>query len=989
MTKNSHFCTMELRFVITLSDHRIFGQIFSPYLIKKEKQKGYYSIHERVATHNLESYNELLSPEEVQLVKYIEEYNESNIVKVFAKKKVTPREFFVKIEKELLEGQIRPFIEKRMAKCIDILLSTPVPVYVKVLQNNLYEDDRVTELIDEGSTVFNFIKTSDSFRYFLSIEHNDAQLKLTGTDGLIFLENPACILINNRLFVFRDIDGKKLIPFLNKEFVNVPSTAERKFFETFVRNAIKKYKVNAQGFTITDVESKPEAVISIERDLADRFYLVLKFIYNENSIYYANRKTELKVTCEFHGIDVLFTRLQRDYNYENDCISELLSMGLVNQDGPYFQPLQKFREGEKIGYNLINWVNFNSNLIQSKGFRIASDKLEKNYYLDDFAIKIEVSEKNNDWFDIDAKIEFAGFRIPFSAFAGHILNGDREFVLPDGRVMILPEEWFGNYRDMLSFARIENGNIQLDKQHFPLLSRNFGKVSESFKDNLLSLIEEGQEPEVVPTEINAELRHYQIDGYSWLHRLYKNNFGGCLADDMGLGKTLQTLTLLTRVIEEAKKTVGNIGVEQENAKEPDLISKWKEPTSKTLMASLIVVPTSLVHNWLNETKKFTPGLIINTYTGPQRSNLQLLAKESDLIITSYGIIRNDLEHFLAIRFLYIVLDESQTIKNPGSKTYQSVLQLKSEYRIVLTGTPIENSLTDLWAQINFLNPGLLGSLSFFKTEFQMPIEKNADDNKRKRLQQLIAPFILRRSKDEVATELPPVNEQVVYCNLNEQQEAYYEREKSKARNLIIEKTNLVGHGKTSVVILQSLTRLRQIANHPVLVDENYYFGSGKFDEITRNLENLWMENHKALIFSSFVKHLDIVADFLEKKGIDYAWLTGETQNREKEIIKFQENKSCPFFLISLKAGGVGLNLTAADYVFILDPWWNPAAELQAISRAHRIGQDKNVFVYRFIARNTLEEKIIKLQERKAELADAFINSSLEDITQEQVMELFD
>lgn len=986
---------MELRFVITLSEHRIFGQIFSPYLIKKEKQKGYYSIHERVATHNLEAYNEILAPEEIQLVKLIEDYNENNIVKVFSKKKVTTRDFFSKIDKELLDTQIRPFIEKRMAKCIDILLATQVPVYLKILQNNLYEDDRVTELVDEGSTVFNFIRTGDSFKYFLSIEHNDTQLKLTGTNGTIFLDNPACILINNRLFVFRDIDGKKLIPFLTKEFINVPPTAEKKFFETFVRNAIKHYKVNAQGFTITDIESKPEAIVSIERDLAGKFYLVLKFVYAGNSVYYANRKTEQKVTCDFKGNDVLFTRIQRDYIFENDCISELLAMGLVNQDGPYFQPLQKQREGENSGYSIINWINFNSQFLQNKGFIVAADKLEKNYYLDDFVIKVEVSNKNNDWFDIEARIEFAGFRLPFSAFAGHIINGNREFILPDGRIMILPEEWFVNYRDILSFAKIEKESIRLDKKYFSLINRNFTRISESFKDNLLSLIEPGQELELVPTSINAELRHYQVEGFSWLCRLYKNSFGGCLADDMGLGKTLQTLTLLTKVINEQKAlkkdTITDQKAVKELKQEPDLFSTIHEQISKNINASLIVVPTSLVHNWLNETRKFSPGLVINTYTGPQRGNLAELANTSDLIITSYGILRNDLEQFLAIRFFYIVLDESQAIKNPGSKTYLSVLQLKSDYRIVLTGTPIENSLTDLWSQVNFLNPGLLGSLNFFKTEFQTPIEKNGDDNKRKKLKQLIAPFILRRSKNEVATELPPINEQVVYCNLNEQQEQYYEREKSKARNLIIEKTNQMGYGRSAVIILQSLTRLRQIANHPMMVDEDYYLGSGKFDEITRNLESLWMEKHKALVFSSFVKHLELVADYLDRKGINYAWLTGDTdiKNREKEIQKFQDNEDCPFFLISLKAGGVGLNLTAADYVFILDPWWNPAAEIQALSRAHRIGQDKHVFVYRFIARNTLEEKIIKLQERKADLAEAFINNNLESITQEQVMELFE
>ena len=254
---------------------------------------------------------------------------------------------------------------------------------------------------------------------------------------------------------------------------------------------------------------------------------------------------------------------------------------------------------------------------------------------------------------------------------------------------------------------------------------------------------------------------------------------------------------------------------------------------------------------------------------------------------------------------------------------------------------------------------------------------------------LISPFLLRRTKAEVEPELPPVTEQYIYCDMDDMQETYYEKEKSKARNLVIEKLSRIGFNKSAMIILQSLTKLRQIANHPSMIDENYFAGSGKYDEITRNLENLLREGHKAIIFSSFVKHLNLIASYLDKNNIRYAWLTGETHDREKEIINFQGDTSCPFFLISLKAGGVGLNLTAADYVFILDPWWNPTAEMQAISRAHRIGQQKHVFVYRFISRNTLEEKIIKLQQQKADLAEAFVSNSLKGISQEQVMELFE
>lgn len=254
---------------------------------------------------------------------------------------------------------------------------------------------------------------------------------------------------------------------------------------------------------------------------------------------------------------------------------------------------------------------------------------------------------------------------------------------------------------------------------------------------------------------------------------------------------------------------------------------------------------------------------------------------------------------------------------------------------------------------------------------------------------LISPFVLRRSKMEVEPQLPAVSEQIIFCDMNEKQETYYELEKSRVRNLIIEKLSELGFNKSTVYILQSLTKLRQIANHPAMVDEEYFSGSGKYDEVIRNMHNLYHEGHKTLVFSSFVKHLSLISNYLDNENIKYAWLTGETKDRETEIRKFQEGSEYRFFLISLKAGGTGLNLTAADYVIILDPWWNPAAELQAISRAHRIGQDKHVIVYRFISRNTLEEKILKLQDYKSQLADAFINNSLKGITAEEVMDLFD
>jgi SNF2 family DNA or RNA helicase len=343
-------------------------------------------------------------------------------------------------------------------------------------------------------------------------------------------------------------------------------------------------------------------------------------------------------------------------------------------------------------------------------------------------------------------------------------------------------------------------------------------------------------------------------------------------------------------------------------------------------------------------------------------------------------------------FHYVILDESQMIKNPSSKLYQAITDLQAEHRMVLTGTPIENSLLDLWSQINFLNPGLLGNLSFFRRSFVQAIEKKKDEEREEKLKELIRPFILRRTKEEVARELPPVTEQLRFCSMTEDQRRIYEEEKSQARNSILENLEEMGLERSSLVVLRALTRLRQIANHPQMLEDMDGFESGKFQEVCRNVDNVIMEGHKVLMFSSFVKHLDLFRAYFDENGIRYAYLTGSrNQAQRKEAVHdFQNKDNCPVFLISLKAGGVGLNLTAADYVFILDPWWNPAAEMQALNRAHRIGQDKNVFVYRFISENSIEEKIQRLQERKLELAENMVSSNnpLKGLNEKEIMDLF-
>ncbi|WP_190242651.1 SNF2-related protein [Hymenobacter lapidiphilus] len=421
-----------------------------------------------------------------------------------------------------------------------------------------------------------------------------------------------------------------------------------------------------------------------------------------------------------------------------------------------------------------------------------------------------------------------------------------------------------------------------------------------------------------------------------------------------------------------------------------LLLQRKETATARGAASLLVMPTSLVYNWMTEAFKFAPGLRLLIYTGTYREKNVAQFADYDVVLTSYGIVRLDIELLKTYQFDYVILDESQAIKNPGSTTSQAVRQLPARHRLILTGTPVENSTMDLWSQMSFINPGLLGTQAFFRKEFLKPIEKHQDEDKRRRLHALIKPFILRRHKAQVATELPAKIENLNYCAMTDEQQQFYEETKSHYRNLILQNLEETGSANTQFVLLQGLTKLRLIANHPRLADPNYTHESGKLREVVRMIKSVVAEGHKVLVFSQFVKHLDLVRTALDERQITYAYLDGNTRDRHKEVTRFQDTPELRVFLISLKAGGVGLNLTAADYVFLLDPWWNPAVEAQAVDRAHRIGQERTVFTYKFITRGTVEEKILALQRKKIQLVTDLISTDeavIKNLTKEDIEEL--
>lgn len=474
----------------------------------------------------------------------------------------------------------------------------------------------------------------------------------------------------------------------------------------------------------------------------------------------------------------------------------------------------------------------------------------------------------------------------------------------------------------------------------------FSKKFQTFWDKISSFNSMEEIP--LPEGINADFREYQKKGFSWLWFLYTYGLNGILADDMGLGKTLQALAL----IQKAKESDGAV-------------------------PNLVICPTSVVFNWEAEIDKFAPGLKCLNLTGSARKDFFKHIEKNDVVITSYALLRRDIDELKKINFRSVILDESQNIKNYESLTAQSAKSLNASHRLALSGTPIENRLSELWSAFDFLMPGFLYDINEFNYRYAVPIQDKGDRTVEHRLKKQIYPFILRRMKRDIAKDLPDKIENVAYCKMTPEQKDFYLDVLDSTRQEIFDMISADGFEKSKMSVFSALLRLRQVCCHPRLYDKEGKMGiidSGKFEHLKEMLEEIISEGHKILLFSQFVQMLDIIKDWFDKTGIKYEYLTGSTKDRQTVVNNFNNNPTIPVFLISLKAGGTGLNLTGADYVIHYDPWWNPAVEDQATDRAYRIGQTKNVFVYRLITKGSVEEKIMKLKERKRDLLDSVIST---------------
>lgn len=713
----------------------------------------------------------------------------------------------------------------------------------------------------------------------------------------------------------------------------IPKLALREELSLEIDPALIKY----QKTTITE---EPLPRLEIKKNKSGSLLVKLFWNYGPNLSVLDQKEASFKFhTQQFNNQQYLLKR----YPQKEEWLRELLKE-------------KRFKE-TTLGYkiNEDDFIDFYTydlpGLMSSIKLSITGEDISEYFFNkggDEFALKVDFKEGSSiNWFEFKPTYNINNFKFSHDQLAALFKSNKRYLRLSDGSLAKLPTEKFNQLESLLKKGEFnkKKHSYTLQKNELYFLYHNFRHEAKAQLDRSLKELVKGLDnfqgikKIPLPEKISGTPRNYQKSGYNWLLFLHQHGFNGILADDMGLGKTFQVLLLLLYLKEQKIK---------------------KEP-------SLIVVPTSVVYNWLAEIEKFTPTLKTLIISGGKKRVTKIKnIKEYDLIITSYALVRNDLEHYSKQSFHYVILDEAQYIKNHKSLTCKAVKCLRSKYRLALTGTPVENHLGELWSIFDFLMPGFLSSYSFFKVHYENNLDK---------LTLKIKPFILRRMKKDVISELPAKTEINSYCKLTAEQEELYlkilKTQKKELLSLIEEK----GIGGAQINILSILLRLRQVCCHPQLLPGSSVKSSAKFELFKELLQTILDDGHKVVIFSQFVKMLAIIKKHLQKNDIPFVYLDGSTQNKKRQglINEFNNNPEQKIFLCSLKAGGIGINLTAANYVIIYDPWWNPAVEQQAMDRVYRLGQKKDVFVYKLLARGSVEEKILTLQEQKKDLLKKVIS----------------
>ena len=803
-----------------------------------------------------------------------------------------------------------------------------------------------------------FDKTQLGIKYSMQLQPlNGKPIKPFLRDIKVLTNDQPWILYDFKLYRLTGINGNKLKPFIDKEHIFVKNGIAIDYFKKFIVPIASKLDVVTTGFDVIKQSEIFDVRLLTSYDIfAEQMVISVEFDYGAKKFYHhdtIDKVSRLHISDE-QQISIYQTI--RNLKAERLFLNRLTKLGLVENANKRLT----LTENED-GYGLIQFLIEQKDEIDAAGCQLETPKIEgKVISLDPSSITLKKSV-DNDWFDVMGVIEVGDQRIPIAHLLQHIKDENRLYELEDGTHFLIPHAWMTRYKELAKFGVGEGDKVRVRKAQYMLVDEIDDEQGMTVK---AAAIVDHVDVEYTPSKnLKATLRPYQTEGVKWLIGHQQNGLGACLADDMGLGKTLQTIAVLSHTKDHLKRNAKSAPNQQ--------MSLFGETVMEEIspLRALIVLPAALVFNWYSEIKKFNPTLHTTRHIGPKRSKKIEVISSFDIVLTTYQTALRDIKILEKTDWEYIVLDESQMIKNKNSKLFQAINTLSAINKISLSGTPIENSLSDLWAQMQFINDGMLGNFAFFKKNYLTPIEKQGDESASEELAKLVQPYILRRTKEEVAKDLPPLTEKVEYIDLEKEQKEIYEKVKSGTRNYLLGLDE--SDSSYRFHVFAALTKLRQIANHPSLVDEEYSGDQAKLEVITDQMSSLVKAGHKVLIFSSFTSLLDIYKSECDSNNWKYTSLTGSDsqKKREQSVNSFQEDESVSFFFISLKAGGVGLNLTAADYVFILDPWWNPFAEKQAIARAHRIGQEKPITVIRYIARDTIEEKILKLQEKKQSLSD--------------------
>ena len=754
------------------------------------------------------------------------------------------------------------------------------------------------------------------------------------------------IQLSGAFYLMDDLDMIRVINFFSKHHSAIIIHASK--FEEFRKNILGKLENKILISYAWVAPANKEQLEETSFDQAIEKIIYLSDAGNQISITPVMRYGEIEIPVlskkQLYGID----RNGKQFLLERNSEAEIEFTALLLKQHP------DFGEQLHMGYFYLTKNDF----LEESWFLEAFDVWQKNGVtvfgfdevnkkrLNPHKAKVNIKVNSGlDWFDTDIDVRFGKQKATLRQLQKSIKHRSKFVQLDDGTQGIIPAEWILKFADYFQMGEVQEDIIRTARINFSginemyepeMLSDAVKKQLELYHSKLHNF--ESIQPVNVPADLHAQLRTYQHEGLNWLNFLDDFGFGGCLADDMGLGKTIQVIAFMLL-----------------------LRNKHGHQTH------LVAVPTSIIFNWQDEVEKFAPSLKILTLHGNNRVKNNNEFKLYDIILTSYGTLIADIHFLKTFHFNYIFLDESQAIKNPDSQRYKTACMLRSNNKIVLTGTPIENNSFDLFGQFSFACPGLLGNKQYFRDIYSIPIDKFSDSKRAIELQKKIHPFILRRTKRQVATELPDKTEMIIYCEMGTEQRKVYDAYEHEFRNYLLHKRE-EDLSQDSMNVLQGLTKLRQICDSPVLLKDNVFYGdtSSKIEVLMEQIESKYNQ-HKVLVFSQFVSMLELIKSKLVQKNIPFELLTGQTKNRGEVVNTFQNDESVRVFLVSLKAGGTGLNLTEADYVYLVDPWWNPAAENQAIDRSYRIGQKKNVVAVRLICPDTIEEKIVKLQASKNEL----------------------